>query len=87
MEYRAAIMSLNGMVLRLGQTIGPLLMGLVFVLWGIGSPFITGAIVCISMVPLMAVMEWSNKSQKSSVGSRWQDTIDDETTTGFNGTE
>lgn len=86
MEYRAAIMSLNGMVLRLGQTLGPLLMGLVFVLWGISSPFITGAIVCISMVPLIAVMEWSNRSQKSSVSSRWQDTIDDGMTTGSNGT-
>jgi len=87
MEYRAAIMSLNGMVLRLGQTLGPLLMGLVFVLWGISSPFITGAIVCISMVPLISVMEWSSKSQRSSVGSRWQDTIDNGTTTGSNGIE
>jgi len=86
-EHRAAIMSLNGMVLRLGQTLGPLLMGLVFVLWGIRSPFVTGAIVCISMVPLIAVMEWSNKSQKSSVGSRSQDTMDDGMTAGFNGAE
>ncbi|MGY5862101.1 MAG: MFS transporter [Candidatus Thorarchaeota archaeon] len=87
MEHRAAIMSLNGMVLRLGQTIGPLLMGFAFVLWGIGTPFVTGAIVCISMVPLIAVMEWSNKPQKGSIGGRWQDTMDDGMTTESNGTE
>jgi ACDE family multidrug resistance protein len=43
MEYRGAFMSLNGMVLRLGQTLGPLLMGFVFSLWGIGATFYSGA--------------------------------------------
>lgn len=33
-EQRAAILSINGMVLRLGQTMGPLLMGLFFALAG-----------------------------------------------------
>ena len=43
MEYRGAFMSLNGMVMRLGQTLGPLLMGIVFSLWGIGATFYSGA--------------------------------------------
>ncbi|MCK4920050.1 MAG: MFS transporter [Bacteroidales bacterium] len=34
MEYRAAFMSLNGMVLRIGQTLGPLIAGLFFAFWG-----------------------------------------------------
>lgn len=43
MEYRGAFMSLNGMVLRLGQTIGPLLMGIIFSLWGLDATFYSGA--------------------------------------------
>jgi MFS transporter, ACDE family, multidrug resistance protein len=43
MEYRGAFMSLNGMVLRLGQTLGPVLMGIIFGLWGIGATFFAGA--------------------------------------------
>ncbi len=44
MEYRGAFMSLNGMVLRLGQTIGPSLMGVVFSLWGVDATFYSGAV-------------------------------------------
>lgn len=44
MEYRGAFMSLNGMVLRLGQTIGPPLMGVIFSLWGIDATFFSGAV-------------------------------------------
>jgi predicted MFS family arabinose efflux permease len=46
MEYRGAFMSLNGMVLRLGQTLGPPLMGVVFSLWGAEGTFYSGA--CLS---------------------------------------
>ena len=35
MEHRGILMSVNGTVLRLGQTMGPLVMGLPFALWGI----------------------------------------------------
>ncbi|MFC1485609.1 MFS transporter [Candidatus Latescibacterota bacterium] len=48
MEYRAAFMSINGMVLRLGQTLGPLVMGIIFGIWGLAAPFYAGA--CISLV-------------------------------------
>lgn len=43
-ENRAIFMSLNGMVLRMGQTIGPLLMGWVYATLGAEAPFYAGAI-------------------------------------------
>ncbi len=43
LEQRGILMSVNGMVLRLGQTLGPLVMGLAFVLWGSSGPFVSGA--------------------------------------------
>ncbi len=52
MEYRAAFMSVNGMVLRLGQTLGPLATGLMFSLAGMSATFYTGA----GFAVLMAVM-------------------------------
>ncbi|MCP5107076.1 MAG: MFS transporter [bacterium] len=42
-ENRAAFMSANGTVLRLGQTLGPMLMGTAFVLLGLPGTFFTGA--------------------------------------------
>ena len=44
MELRGVLMSVNGTVLRLGQTMGPLVMGFAFMLWGMGGPFYAGAI-------------------------------------------
>ncbi len=46
-EQRAAFMSLNGMSFRLGQTIGPLIMGLIFALSGISWVFWAGAALAI----------------------------------------
>jgi MFS family permease len=43
LEYRGAFMSINGMVLRLGQTLGPVFMGLIFTVWGIKGTFLAGA--------------------------------------------
>jgi MFS family permease len=37
-------MSINGMVLRLGQTLGPLMMGLALTQRGIRGPFFAGAV-------------------------------------------
>jgi len=56
MEYRAAFMSVNGMVLRLGQTLGPLLMGAVFGVWGISSVFYAGASFAIAMCIVVVIM-------------------------------
>jgi ACDE family multidrug resistance protein len=56
LEYRAAFMSLNGMVLRLGQTLGPLIMGLVYVLGGFESIFFLSAGVAAAMIPVAAMI-------------------------------
>jgi ACDE family multidrug resistance protein len=43
LENRAAFMSINGAVLRLGQTIGPALMGLIYAFGGLDAPFLAAA--------------------------------------------
>jgi MFS family permease len=53
-EYRAAFMSMNVMVLRLGQTLGPAIMGFLFALGGIKFVFYGGAVLAFSaLIPLM----------------------------------
>ena len=44
-EHRGAFMAVNGMALRMGQTLGPPLMGLVFGIWGMESTFYAAAAV------------------------------------------
>jgi len=56
MKHRAAFMSVNQMTLRLGQTLGPLLMGAIFVLWGIGGVFYAGAAFSIATFTLLVIM-------------------------------
>ncbi len=53
MKYRAAFMSLNGMVLRLGQTIGPLVAALFFAVGGISYAFWGGALVAVAMFTIV----------------------------------
>lgn len=55
-EYRAAFMSINGMVLRFGQTLGPVFMGTIFAIWGIDGAFHAGAGFSIAMFILLVVM-------------------------------
>ncbi len=55
-DQRAAIMSLNGMVLRIGQTLGPLIIGVAYSLWGIGGTFLLGASLAISMLIVVMLM-------------------------------
>ena len=43
LENRAAFMSLNGMMLRLGQTLGPVVIGLFFISAGLDATFYAGA--------------------------------------------
>lgn len=53
-EYRAAMMAVNGMVLRLGQTLGPLLAGWAFAVWGLSAPFRLSAVLAtVMLVPLV----------------------------------
>lgn len=49
-EYRGAFMSLNGMALRSGQTLGPVLMGIVYALGGINAVYYAGAAVSALML-------------------------------------
>lgn len=45
--HRAAIMSFNGTVLRLGQTLGPLITGLAYIRTGLNGVFLTGAAIAL----------------------------------------
>jgi MFS family permease len=53
-ERRAAFMSINGMVLRLGQTLGPVVMGVMYASGGLRAPFFGGAV--LAMVTIGLVM-------------------------------
>ncbi len=55
-ENRAVFMSLNGMVLRLGQTIGPLLMGWFFIRFGPQAPFYAGAFLGLTLFAILPFM-------------------------------
>jgi MFS family permease len=52
-RQRAAFMSLNGMVLRLGQTAGPLVASAIHIAWGLDAVFITGAVSALAMVGML----------------------------------
>ena len=56
MNQRAAIMSLNGMVLRLGQTLGPVFMGIFFAVFSISGVFYAGAGAAILILLLVMAM-------------------------------
>jgi ACDE family multidrug resistance protein len=53
LENRAAFMSLNGTVLRLGQTLGPIAMGAVYGRWGVDATFYAGAGVALGSLLLV----------------------------------
>lgn len=53
-EYRAAFMSINSTMLRLGQTIGPPLMGLIYVYQGLDTAFFAAAALAL-LVPAVAI--------------------------------
>lgn len=55
-KERAAFMSVNSMVLRIGQTIGPLFIGLFYVLGDLKGSFLAGAVVALVMVGVIAGM-------------------------------
>jgi ACDE family multidrug resistance protein len=56
MEQRGALMSINGMVLRLGQTLGPVIMGMVFTGAGMGGVFVGGAVCALLMLAVVLVV-------------------------------
>ena len=57
LKYRATFMSVSGMTFRVGQTLGPFLMGLVIGVWGISGAFYTGAVLSISMFIIVLMLK------------------------------
>lgn len=55
MEQRGILMSVNGMVFRLGQTLGPMVMGMLFGWSGFWGVFIGGAACALLMLGLVVV--------------------------------
>jgi predicted MFS family arabinose efflux permease len=53
-EHRGAFMSVNGVILRLGQTVGPPLMGIVLSVWGIDGTFYAATAIAAAMFILTA---------------------------------
>jgi ACDE family multidrug resistance protein len=56
MSQRAAIMSLNGMILRLGQTLGPVIMAAVYGLWGLNGVYFVGSFLALGMFGIAAII-------------------------------
>jgi len=56
LNERAGFMSINGMVLRLGQTLGPLFIGLFYAIGGTGVAFLGGALVAVAMIVVSIFM-------------------------------
>lgn len=64
-QYRAAFMSANGMVLRIGQTIGPItMMGILFISGDINGIFYASTGFAFIMLMLMAAMPANDKNGK-----------------------
>jgi len=55
LERRGAFMAVNGVALRLGQTLGPILMGVVYSRWGVDGTFYVAACVAVGMIGLTLV--------------------------------
>ncbi len=62
-EYRGAFMSVNGMVLRIGQTIGPLFTGLFYSFAGLKGAFFSAIIPVVIMIVLISLAFKDEKKQ------------------------
>ncbi|MFC1558566.1 MFS transporter, partial [candidate division KSB1 bacterium] len=49
-EHRAVMMSISGIFLRFGQTIGPILMGYIFIICGINGTFFAASFISVIMI-------------------------------------
>jgi MFS family permease len=52
-QYRAAFMSVNAMVLRLGQTLGPLVAGAMINIWGLSGAYFGSAVLAMATLPIL----------------------------------
>jgi ACDE family multidrug resistance protein len=66
-EYRAAIMSINATSVRIGQTLGPLMTGIAYIIGGLGAPFILCTIVAFANVLSVKVLV---KEEKKSTDNQ-----------------
>ncbi len=55
MNCRAALLSLNGLVLRLGQTLGPLIMTIVLGIWPLPGVYWLAALFALALIPIILV--------------------------------
>ena len=55
MNCRAALMSLNGLVLRLGQTLGPLIMAIVLGFWTLPGVYWLATLFALALIPIILV--------------------------------
>jgi MFS family permease len=65
MEQRGAFMAANGLLLRLAQTIAPIMLGGIYALTGITGVFTTGFI-CATMIFLLAIFFVKNQKEPAS---------------------
>ncbi len=61
-QIRAAFMSINGSVLRLGQTLGPLLMGWVYLTFSLNATFVAASLIAAIMIMILLFL--INKPKK-----------------------
>jgi MFS family permease len=64
MENRGAVMALYGTAIRMGQTLGPFLMGLAFPLSGLNGVFFLCAMIALALILFAAVMFAPRASEK-----------------------
>jgi len=55
MEQRGVLMSVNGMIFRFGQTLGPVVMGVLYGVAGMGGVFYGGAFCALAMLAVVVV--------------------------------
>jgi MFS family permease len=65
-EHRAVFMSANGMVLRVGQTVGPLVMAAVFALGGMSWVFYAAGGICVGMLLILPFFIGPGSAEPSS---------------------
>jgi Arabinose efflux permease len=65
-KERAAFMSINSMVLRVGQTTGPLMVGAAFAIFGLNGAFMAGAGIALAMLfPVLITLKELTSANKT----------------------
>jgi len=55
-EYRAVFMSVNAMILRLGQTLGPLVAGAMLQIWGLSGTYYGSAVLALATLGVISLV-------------------------------